>query len=272
MLRSAVVGLLIVLVAIGLLWGLQRRLIYLPDGRVPQVTALGAGSSTAREVSYRSADGVELRGWLLPPTGPDLGTHVLVFPGNAGNRADRADLGRRLAAAGLSVLLVDYRGYGGNPGSPSEAGLLADARAAREYLVQRAGARPDHLVYLGESLGAAVATALAVEHPPAGLVLRSPFTALADVGQRLYPVLPVRLLLWDRFPVREQISGVTVPTVVVYGAEDELVPAAQSRAVADAAPGLVRAVAVPGARHNDPDLADAPALVTAVTDLAPGAG
>lgn len=249
----------------GLQWGGQRRLIYQPDGRVPDVAAVMG--TAAREVSYRSEDDVPLRGWLVAPTGPDLGAHVLVLPGNAGNRGDRAGLARRLAAAGLTVLLVDYRGYGGNPGSPSEAGLRADARAARAYLVERAGADPGRLVYLGESLGSAVATGLAVEHPSAGLVLRSPFTSLADVAQRLYPIHPMRLLLWDRFPVREWITGVTAPTAVVYGDADELVPAAQSRAVADAAPALVRAVAVPGAGHNDPELAEGPELVAAVADL-----
>jgi fermentation-respiration switch protein FrsA (DUF1100 family) len=104
---------------------------------------------------------------------------VLVFNGNGGNRAHRAPLAAALSRSGLAVLLFDYRGYGGNPGAPTEPGLLADARAARAYLASRPGVDPGRLVYLGESLGAAVAVALAVEVPPLALVLRSPFTSLA---------------------------------------------------------------------------------------------
>jgi pimeloyl-ACP methyl ester carboxylesterase len=119
-----------------------------------------------------------LGAWHLSPTGADRGITVLVTPGNAGSRALRAPLARRLAAVGFAVLLLDYRGYGGNPGRPSENGLITDARAARAYLVEH-GVPAQRLIYFGESLGAAVATRLAVEQPPGGLVLRSPFTDAA---------------------------------------------------------------------------------------------
>lgn len=264
-----VVLVLIVAVALVLtmLWALQRRLIYLPD-REPPASASVAGP-TVREVTVPTADGLDLHAWLVGPTGPDRRVHVLFLPGNAGNRADRASLARRLAAAGFTVLLLDYRGYGGNPGSPSEAGLAEDARAAREFLVGSAGARPDRLLYIGESLGAAVATGLAFGQPPAGLVLRSPFRDLAAVGQVHYPLLPVRPLLRDRFDVIGAIQQVHVPTIVVYGEQDRIVPAAQSEAVAAAAPGLVRSVRVADADHNDRVLLDGDELITAVEELAP---
>jgi uncharacterized protein len=253
----------VALLAVAALWAGQRRLVYLTDSRpVPEVTsALGP---SAREVTLATGDGLALRAWSLPPAGP--GPWLLVFPGNAGHRGDRAGLARRLAGTGAGVLLVEYRGYGGNPGRPSEAGLRLDALAARSYLVD-AGVDPARLVYVGESLGAAVAVGLAVRHPPAGLVLRSPFTSLADVGRRHYPLLPVRLLLRDRFPLLDQVTGVPAPTAVVLGAADDVVPAAQSRAVADAAPGLVRAVSVPGAGHNDPELVQGAPLVDAVAEV-----
>jgi pimeloyl-ACP methyl ester carboxylesterase len=167
------------------------------------------------------------------------------------------------------VLLFDYRGYGGNPGSPSEEGLAHDVRAARQWLVGEAGVDQGRLLYYGESLGCAVVTELAVEHPPAGLVLRSPFTDLAAVGQVHYPFLPVRALLRDRYPVAEGIARVQAPTVVVYGGADAIVPPSQSRAVAEAAADLRELVEVPGADHNDPALLDGPALVAAVAQLAP---
>jgi fermentation-respiration switch protein FrsA (DUF1100 family) len=193
---------------------------------------------------------------------------VLVTNGNAGNRAVRAPLARALAEEGLTVLLFDYRGYGGNPGSPSEDGLARDARAARAVLLAETGLPPDRLVYYGESLGAAVAARLAVEHPPGGLVLRSPFVDLAAVARVHYPLLPARWLLRDRFPVAEHVARVDVPTVVVLGTRDGIVPAEQSRRVARAAAGPTRLVEVEGAGHNDPVLLDGPELVHAVADLA----
>ena len=249
----------------GLLWGFQRKLIYLPDAGPPgPVDAVLPG---ARDVDLRTSDGLELAAWYLPGSAPDAVT-VLVANGNGGHRGLRAPLARALSDAGLAVLLFDYRGYGGNPGSPSEEGLARDVRAARAHLVDEVGVRPDRLLYFGESLGAAVVTELATEHPPAGLILRSPFIDLAAVAAVHYPFLPVRVLLRDRFPVAEQLARIDVPTTVVYGTADSIVPPEQSRAVADAAARLHRLVEVPGADHNDPVLLDGDAVVKAVLELA----
>jgi fermentation-respiration switch protein FrsA (DUF1100 family) len=165
------------------------------------------------------------------------------------------------------VLLLEYRGYAGNPGSPSEEGLALDARAARDFLVEEAGVAERSLIYVGESLGAAVVVALAAEHPPAGLVLRSPFTSLADVGRVHYPFLPLGRLLRDRFDVVGTISRVDVPTAVVLGEGDRIVPPAQSRAVAQAAGGPTTLVEVPGADHNDAVLLVGEELVRAVLQV-----
>jgi uncharacterized protein len=212
------------------------------------------------EVVLRTEDGLELRAWSVRAA-PGAST-VLVVPGNAGSRADRVPLARALVAAGFGVLLLEYRGYGGNPGAPTEEGLAADARAAHGYLVAELGVAPERVLLLGESLGAAVTTRLAVERPVGGVVLRSPFTSLADVAAVHYPLLPVRVLLLDRFDVVSAVGQVLAPVVVVAGADDEIVPAEQSRAVASAAGA--RYVEVPGARHNDPALGDGPELVAAV--------
>jgi fermentation-respiration switch protein FrsA (DUF1100 family) len=170
------------------------------------------------------------------------------------------------------VLLFDYRGYAGNPGSPTEQGLARDVRAARRYLLEVAGVPPQRLLYLGESLGAAVVTDLAREHPPAGLVLRSPFVDLAAVGRVHYPFLPVRTLLRDRYPVAELVAAVDAPTTVVLGTADAIVPPSQSRTVAAAAADLHRLVEVRGADHNDLDLVAGDDVVRAVVELARAAG
>ncbi|MGY1698241.1 alpha/beta hydrolase [Geodermatophilus sp. SYSU D00766] len=264
MLRALLVVVVVCAVLVGLLWAFQRRLVYLPDdGPVPAAADAVPGG---RDVPLRTADGLELGAWFVP-AGPGAPV-VLVANGNGGHRGLRAPLARALADAGLGVLLFDYRGYGGNPGSPSEEGLALDVRAARDWLVEEAGVSQERLLYYGESLGCGVVTALALEHPPAGLVLRSPFVDLAAAGGHHHPFLPVRLLLRDRYPVAEQVARIRVPTTVVLGDADTIVPPAQSRRVAEAASGLHRLVEVPGADHNDAVLLDGRALVAAVVELA----
>ncbi|HLZ36789.1 MAG TPA: alpha/beta hydrolase [Mycobacteriales bacterium] len=266
MLRAGLLGTAIAIVIAGVGWGFQRRLVYLPSG--PAVPPAASVIDSARDVVLETSDGLRLHAWYVPAGAPDRGVAVLVANGNAGNRVLRAPLALALADRGLAVLLFDYRGYGGNAGSPTEQGLARDVRAARRFLVDARGASPDRLLYYGESLGSAVVTELAAEHPPAGLVLRSPFVDLASVGRVHYPVPPVRALLRDRYPLAHHLAQVHVPTTVVYGTADSIVPPEQSRAVAEAAAGPVRVVAVAGADHNDPILLDGVELVTAVVDLA----
>jgi pimeloyl-ACP methyl ester carboxylesterase len=234
-----------------ILWGIQRQLIYFPDaaGVPPAGEILGS----ARDVTLHTEDGLDLGAWFVP--GDDRSARrpmaVLVAPGNGGNREDRAALASELSRRGLAVLLMDYRGYGGNPGSPSEEGLAADAFAATQAL-EALGYPPNRTIYFGESLGAGVVAALQVRRPPAGIVLRSPFTDLADVGAHHYPFLPVRALLRDRFPVVEHLSSSRVPVVVVYGDHDSVVPSALSARVADEAMTLFGRTVIEGADHNDP--------------------
>jgi fermentation-respiration switch protein FrsA (DUF1100 family) len=259
---AALLGMAVLCVSV--LWNVQRHLIYFPQGS-PGGTAAGAVPG-ARDVTLTTMDGLELAGWCLPAAAGQ--PTVLVASGNAGHRGLRAPLAAALSRHGLGVLLFDYRGYGGNPGSPSEAGLARDVRAARSFLLKQAGVAQGDLLYLGESLGSAVVVDLAREYPPAGLVLRSPFTSLADVGRVHYPLLPVRALLRDRYPLAETIATVPVPTFVVLGTRDTIVPAEQSRAVARAAAGPTRVVEVEGADHNDPSLLAGDRLVGGVAALA----
>lgn len=252
---------------LALLWVFQRHLIYFPypaeAGRAWEVLP------GAREVALRTSDGLELGAWFMPAGGGDRGVTVLVANGNAGNRSLRAPLAAALARAGLSTLLFDYRGFGGNPGTPGEEGLARDAIAAHRFLALEVGVRPERLLYYGESLGAAVVARLATEHPPAGLVLRSPFVDLASVGRAHYPFLPVhQALLKDRYPVAELVARVPVPTTVLYGTRDSIVPPEQSRSVAAAAAGPTRIVAVEGADHNDRVFLDGPELVDSVVAMA----
>lgn len=257
----------LVLLAVSVLaaiWAGQRRLMYFPLGEVPPPHALGLRGVEA--VSFRTEDGETLGGWFFPAKVPGAWT-VVVFNGNAGNRAYRAELARALGAHGVAVLLFDYRGFGDSTGTPTESGLYADARAARAHVVSRPDVDADRLAYLGESLGAAVAVHLAIEHAPAALVLRSPFTSMADVGAVHYPFLPVRWLTRDRYDSLERIARVEAPVLVVAGSRDAIVPIEQSRRLHAAAPSRRGFVVVPDADHNDEALNHGPVLVEAIVDF-----
>ena len=270
--------LLIPLLALGILgvmlWSWQGRLIYFPGGAPPPIDEVLPGG---RDVTLETSDGLQLSAWFLPPAaadGPAPG--VVVLPGNAGNRGGRAPLARGLADAGMAVLLLDYRGYGGNPGTPSERGLRADAAAAADWLA----AQPvvDRLVYLGESLGAAVAVRLALDRPPAAVVLRSPFQSLGSMARLHYGPVP-DWVLRDRFPVEALVGELDVPLLVVAGERDNIVPAEQSRRVFDAAREPKRFVVVPDAGHNDALITGGIPLLDAVAAFvarhaggSPGAG
>lgn len=262
--RTLLVVAVVVVVLLGLLWLGQRTLIYLPDtSPVPPAASVISG---AQDLTLRTEDGVALGAWFIPAEDADMA--VLVANGNAGNRESRVPFAAALRDAGLSVLLFDYRGYGDSGGRPSEDGLAMDARAALDALTGELGFPQDRVLYYGESLGTGVVTELALNHPPAGLVLRSPYTDLADLGRVHYPFLPVRPLLRDRFPTIDRIGGIDAPATVVYGTADTVVPPDQSRAVAAAAGNLFEEVSVEGADHNDAALFTGSELIDAVQRLA----
>lgn len=245
-----------------LAWAFQRRLIYLPFADVPSPAALGL--SRVETVAIPTMDGLTLAGWFLASPRPGPRAAILVCNGNGGNRAMRAELGAALRALGPSVLLFDYRGYGENAGTPSEAGLTADAAAARAWLAARPEVDPARLVLFGESLGAAVAIASAVAQPPAALILRSPFTSLVDAAKAHYPFLPVGWLLRDRYPSLERIGQLHCPLLVLAGDADQIIPVAQSRRLFEAAPEPKRIRILEGLDHNDAPLSSGPVLIEEV--------
>jgi pimeloyl-ACP methyl ester carboxylesterase len=240
---------------------MQRRLIYHPTIEVPPPAVAGVPDAEPLEVT--AADGTTLASWYVPADGAPVGA-VLVLHGNAGNRAHRGPLAAALARRGLATLLLDYRGFGGSDGRPSEEGLIADARAAADALRRRSGLPAARTVYFGESLGSAVAARLAAERHPAALVLRSPFPSLTDVGARLYPWLPVRLLLRDRFETTERVAAFDGAVLAVAGERDRLIPPELSRQVVDGADDA-RLLTVEGAAHNDRALLDGAVMLDGIT-------
>ena len=266
--RGVVLGLVTVCfvgLAVGMLTALQRQLIYFPDSAA--VPPAGDVIEGARDITLRTSDGLALSAWFVPPRpASDMDMAVLLAPGNGGNRLGRLGLAAELSRRGLAVVLMDYRGYGGNPGRPSEDGLAKDAMAAALTL-EELGYSSERTIYFGESLGTGVVAALQARRKPAGMVLRSPFTELADVGAHHYPWLPVRMLLKDRFQVSEHLSNSKVPVTVIYGDRDSVVPTELSARVADEAPTLVERVVIRGANHND-EVLFGPPVAGAVARLA----
>jgi len=209
---------------VGALYLFQRDLLFLPDTTRPSLSR--AAVPGLMEVELQTADGLKLLAWHMPAR-PGRPT-ILHLHGNAGNIGHRTERGAALIASGNGLLLVEYRGYGGNPGKPSEEGFHADAEAALAFLVG-SGVPPSRIVLYGESLGSAVAVRLAAEaasrgSPVAGLILESPFTSIAEVAQHHYPYVPARYLVKDRFDAASRIATVKAPLFVMHGEQDRVVP------------------------------------------------
>lgn len=255
-LRVVVLAILGYAAVVAAMFFFQRALQYEPGaGPLPDPATTEAPELTA--LALRPADGPALTAWAAPPPGGGYGggTTMVFFHGNAGTIADRAERARAWLDAGLGVMLVEWRGYGGNPGRPTESGLLADGRAALAWL-RAQGAPPERLVFYGESLGSGVALILAAEEEaanrrPGAVVLDGAFTSAVAVGMLRYPWLPVGLLMKDRYDGLSALAGVTAPLLVLHGERDTIVPVAMGRALLEAAPGPAEGFFPPQGDHVD---------------------
>ncbi|MBX3647379.1 MAG: alpha/beta hydrolase [Rhodocyclaceae bacterium] len=218
-----------------LLYIFQSRFIYFPEmGRQDRATPAQL-QLPFEEVRIATADGETLHGWHVPAA--DARATVLFFHGNAGSIVHRLDWLPMFQQLRLSVLLVDYRGFGASSGSPSEAGTYTDAEAAWRYLRESRRLPPDRIVVFGESLGGAVAAHLAARTEPAALVLHSTFTSAPDLAADLYPFLPARLLTRYAYDTLGSVRSIHCPLLVAHSPQDEIVPVAHGRRLLQAAPG-----------------------------------
>jgi hypothetical protein len=216
-------GLLILAVAgygglLALMYVFQRALMYFPDSA--RVAPAQAGLPQAEDITLTSSDGERLIAWFVPARGHK--PIVIYFQGNAEGLAARAERFTWLTADGVGLLALCYRGYGGSSGTPSEQGLIRDARAAYDFA--RAHYPAERIVLFGESLGTGVAVALASEHEIGAVILDAPYSSIADVGAAHYPFAPVRWLIKDSFRSDERIGRVSAPLLVLHGEQDRIVP------------------------------------------------
>jgi len=227
----------------------QARLVYFPDSAMVATPAdIGL---EYRDVFVHTEDQVRIHGWFVP-AGPDAPV-ILYLHGNAGNISGRLESIEGFHAMGLSIFIIDYRGYGRSDGEPGEEGTYADAEAAWRHLVEKEGVPAEGLIIFGRSLGSGVAVELASRHTPRALIVHSGFTGLADVGQHAYRWLPVKLLSRIRYDSASRISRITCPKLFIHSHADDVVPYALGRRLFDLAPEPKVFLDVPGA-HGAPFL------------------
>ena len=240
----------------------QRRILFRPDRSPPDLAR--AGVPGVRAITIPTADGLALLAWYMPPP-RESDPVVLYLHGNAGHIGHRGFRLAAFAGFGWGALLLEYRGYGGNPGWPSEAGLMIDARAGLAAL-RAMGIASSRVVLYGESLGSGLAARLASEQPVRAVVLESPYTSITDIARSRYPLLPVRWLLRDRFDSLGVIGDARAPVLVMHGARDRIVPVAMGRAVYAAAPEPKQLWIAPHSGHVD--LVEAGAMAAAADFVA----
>jgi hypothetical protein len=229
---------------------LERTFIFFPTREVaytPESVGL-----TYEDVYFYTGGGQQLNGWFVPGTGcSDL--TWLWFHGNGGNIGHRVEeIGQIQQRLGVNLFIFDYQGYGKSEGRPSEQATYVDARAALRYLYSRSDVDRKQIVYFGRSLGAAVSVELAVEHPPMGIVLVAPFASLGEMAKAAYSWIPfASWLARNRYNSLARINQVAVPSIIIHGEQDEIVPVSQGQKLYRAANQPKRFLALPAAGHND---------------------
>jgi len=243
------------ILGIGMFLGLERYVIYIPH-RAIEMTPQDEGLAY-EDIWFPATDGVKLNGWLIPVSGA---RNTLVwFHGNAGNISHRVDnikyLHRYLGRPHLpNIFIFDYRGYGKSAGSLSdlsEEATYHDADGALTYLRTRQDLAQTQLVYFGRSLGAAIAVEMARHHPPAGLILETPFTSIKDMVRAVLPYVPVGSFLRTKYDSLSKIQELHVPLLVLHGDLDDVVPYEQGRRLFAAANPPKTFFSIRGAHHND---------------------
>ncbi len=252
---------------VAVVYFMQAHMLYLPDmpGRTLSMTPTSVGMEY-QDVFIETADGVTLHGWFIPGRSSRV---LLFFHGNAGNVSHRLDSIRLFRDLGLSVLIIDYRGYGQSGGKTTEKGMYRDAEAAWHYLVEDRGISSNDIVVFGRSLGASVASWLAAQHQPLALIVESSFTSVPDIAQELYPWLPARWLSRFRHATREYVQDVRCPVLVTHSRDDEIIPFHHGEAIFAAA-NESRSLLVLRGTHNGAFLEDERTYIEGVREFLGG--
>lgn len=227
---------------------LENRFVFFPDKRIEE-TPRDRGVFY-EEIYFQTADGFTLNGWWIPGTGSPL--TMLWFHGNGGNISYRLDnLTLRHDLLGTNIFIFDYREYGRSEGQASEEGTYRDAEAAIRYLHSRKDVDPTKIVFLGESLGSAVAVEMATRYDCAALILESPFLSIPEMAKVTLPFLPIGSLLQTKYDTLSKIRQVKAPLLIVHGEHDEIVPFRHGQRLFEAAAEPKEFYSITRAHHND---------------------
>ena len=229
--------------AVAFMYAYQGKLMY--PGSEPTVPPQAVGLHDVAEIRVETHDGLSLLAWWQPPQ--PRRPVILYFHGNAGPLASRAIKFTEFAEAGYGLLMMAYRGYSGNAGTPSESLLIMDAQAAANWLSREVPDAP--VIYFGESLGSSVALHLAARLRPAALVLEGAFDSAANMAQARYPILPAALLIRDRWDSLALAPAVAAPVLMLHGSLDRVVPIAHAQRLFQALPEPKQFVRMDGAGH-----------------------
>ncbi|MEE9523165.1 MAG: alpha/beta hydrolase [Thermodesulfovibrionales bacterium] len=234
MLTTIAIGLFLGYIAImALVYVGQKGMVYFPIKEI-SITPSDIGLMF-EDVTLTTEDGKSISAWYIPA---DNARGVLLFcHGNAGNISHRLDSIRIFHDLDLSVLIFDYRGYGNSNGSPSEKGTYYDAEAAWNYLVGERYINPGKIILFGRSLGGAVASMMAVRHRPGALIIESGFTSVPDIGKKLFPFLPVRLISRYDYNARMNVQQVNIPKLFIHSPDDEIIAYEHGRKLFESATG-----------------------------------
>ncbi len=247
MINFLLIFVLLYLAAMAYLYFNQRSFMYFPDRTAPNLLDYKLQGSVVAKIT--TPDGLALQGWYFPPT--QMSAPVIVyFHGNGGHYANRYYKVLPYLQVGYGVLLAEYRGYGGNPGFPSEQGFYTDARAWMDFLKQKNISLQNTILY-GESIGSGVATQMATEYRTRALILEAPFTSAAAVGQRVYFYMPVTYLIKDSYDNLGKIASVKMPVLIIHGDNDTTIPVLFGKALYEEAREPKKFIAVEKAGHND---------------------
>lgn len=204
----------------------EPRFLYHPSREIEQTPdKLGL---KYENITLTTSDGVHINGWLVPgenlvEDGQLTRLTVLFFHGNPGNISHRLEKVGIFRDLGVDTFIIDYRGYGRSEGQPNEEGTYHDAEAAYEYLTQQRKLKPLSIVVYGESLGSAIATDLASKVPVGGLVLEEGFTSTADIGQEMFPFIPVHWLVRNKYDTISKLPGIHIPLLILHSRDDKLI-------------------------------------------------
>lgn len=225
----------------------QRDILYHPTARY--VSPLDAEASVLyEEFSVKTEDGLPLKGWYAPATRRNL--TLVFFHGNADSVSNSAPVMQPYLEAGYGVVLAEYRGFSGQPGTPDESGLYRDGRAFISTLFDK-GVDMNAVVFMGHSLGTGVAVQLAREFHPVGVVLFAPFLSAPKVAAKMFPYFPTEFLVFDRFANEDKVAGIQTPLLVLHGDRDKVVPLTQGQKLFDKAQEPKRMEILSGFGHSD---------------------